>query len=205
MRYAGIVLCGGRSSRMGQPKALLPFGTESMLERVVRLLGEAVSPIVVVAAPEQELPKIGGKVQIVRDRHPDRGPLEGLFAGLSALPDEIEAAFVTSCDVPLLVPAFVRRMLDLLGGYEIVVSQTDGRSHPLSAVYRRSVLSHVESLLNRNQLKMTTLFDITRTRYVLADELKCVDPMLCSLENLNRPEDYLRGLERAGVAQSHDQ
>lgn len=72
-RCAGIVLCGGHSRRMGVAKPLLPFGTESMLARVVRLLREAVSPVVVVAAADQELPPLPEGVRIVRDCHPDRG------------------------------------------------------------------------------------------------------------------------------------
>ena len=58
MKVAGVVLCGGRSSRMGRPKAWLPFGRELMLPRVVRLLGEAVGPVAVVAAPGQDLPPL---------------------------------------------------------------------------------------------------------------------------------------------------
>ena len=58
MTAGGIVLCGGRSTRMGVPKATLPFGPETMLQRVVRLLGAVVSPIVVVAAREQSLPEL---------------------------------------------------------------------------------------------------------------------------------------------------
>src|SRR3712207_5253303 len=74
----GIVLCGGRSSRMGQAKAWLPFGPELMLQRVVRLLGQAVQPIVVVAAEGQDLPPLPPKTEVVRDAVSDRGPLEGL-------------------------------------------------------------------------------------------------------------------------------
>ncbi len=86
---AGIVLCGGKSSRMGTSKALLPFGPETMLQRVVRLLGEIVSPIVVVAALDQELPELPGSVIVTRDENEGRGPLEGLRAGLKALPTDV--------------------------------------------------------------------------------------------------------------------
>ncbi len=67
MNAGGIVLCGGRSTRMGSPKALLPFGSETMLQRVVRLLGSVVSPIVVVAAPDQQLPPLPQGIVITRD------------------------------------------------------------------------------------------------------------------------------------------
>src|SRR5436309_2393107 len=81
----GIILAGGKSSRMGLPKATLPFGPELMLQRVVRLLSAVVNPIVVVAAPGQELPALPSDVLVTRDEREARGPLEGLFAGLSAL------------------------------------------------------------------------------------------------------------------------
>src|SRR5690349_629710 len=82
---AGIVLCGGKSSRMGRPKALLPFGPELMLQRVVRILSTVVAPIVVVAARDQELPSLSGDVLPARDEREGRGPLEGLLAGMKEL------------------------------------------------------------------------------------------------------------------------
>ena len=63
------MLCGGKSTRMGTSKALLPFGPETMLQRVVRLLGDIVSPIVVVAAVDQELPELPRGVIVTRDEH----------------------------------------------------------------------------------------------------------------------------------------
>src|SRR6185436_18638458 len=99
-------------------------------QRVVRLLGTVVSPIVVVAAPRQSLPELPPDVTVVRDEQEDRGPLEGLRAGLKALPDSVEAAYVTSCDVPLLAPAFVRHMLELLTDHDVAVMEIDGFAHP---------------------------------------------------------------------------
>src|SRR5690349_12623666 len=94
----GIVLCGGQSKRMGRPKAWLPFAGELMLPRVVRLLGEAVSPVVVVAAPDQDVPPLPPEVAVVRDEEKGRGPLQGLAAGLNALRGRVEAAYLSSCD-----------------------------------------------------------------------------------------------------------
>src|SRR5262245_46114604 len=91
LRVGGVVLCGGQSSRMGRPKAWLPIGGETMLGRVVRLLGEVVSPLVVVAAPGQELPPLPPGVTVVRDPERGRGPLQGLAAGLPALGGTVES------------------------------------------------------------------------------------------------------------------
>src|SRR5258708_37920520 len=82
---AGIVLCGGQSTRMERPKAWLPFGPEVMLQRIVRILSDVVSPIVVVAAVGQDVPDLPQAVEIVRDEHEALGPLAGLAAGLKAL------------------------------------------------------------------------------------------------------------------------
>jgi molybdenum cofactor guanylyltransferase len=198
--HAGIVLCGGRSSRMGQSKALLLFGPERMLQRVVRLLGEVVQPIIVVAAPGQELPPLPPEVTVVRDRREGCGPLEGLAAGLAALSTATTAAYVTSCDVPLLRPAFVRRMIELHAGYEIAVPSAGGFHHPLAAVYGRSVRSPAERLLGQDRRRLTDLFEVAKTRNVAEHELRDADPELLSLHNLNEPADYAGALAAAGFS-----
>lgn len=186
---AGVVLGGGRSTRMGSSKAHLPFGPETMLQRVVRLLASVVSPIVVVAAPGQELPGLPAPVLIARDEREGVGPLEGLRAGLAALPPGVDLAYVTSCDVPLLVPAFVSEMVALVGDRDIAVIEIDGFAHPLSAVYRRSVLPHVEALLDADRRRPAFLFDLVRTRRISPSEISS-DPELRTLRNLNTREDY---------------
>jgi molybdopterin-guanine dinucleotide biosynthesis protein A len=184
---------------MGTPKALLPFGTETMLQRVVRLLGVVVSPIVAVSAPGQELPVLPPSVVVTRDEREGRGPLEALRAGLKALPAHVDAAYVTSCDVPLLVPAFVERVIQLLGDHDIAVMEIDGFAHPLSAVYRRRVLPQVEALLAADRLRPAFLFDTVRTRRLQTADVAPADPELLTLRNLNTPEDYAGALVIAGL------
>jgi molybdopterin-guanine dinucleotide biosynthesis protein A len=171
-----------------------------MLQRVVRILGTAVSPIVAVAAHDQVLPALPPAVLVTRDEREARGPLEGLRAGLKALPSSADAAYVTSCDVPLLVPGFVERMIALLGEHDIAVMEIDGFPHPLSAVYRRQVLPQVEALLAQDRLRPVFLFDAMRTRRVSVDDMRGVDPDLRTLRNLNTQDDYEAALRDAGVA-----
>jgi molybdopterin-guanine dinucleotide biosynthesis protein A len=183
---------------MGMPKATLPFGSETMLQRVVRLLGTVVSPIVVVAAREQSLPALPDDVAVTRDEREAKGPLEGIRAGLTALPPSVEAAYITSCDVPLLVPAFVERMIELMGDHDIAVMEIDGFPHPLSAIYRRGTLPLAEALLAQDRLRPVFLFDAVRTRRVKPEEMTIVDPELKTLRNLNTQEDYRAALAEAG-------
>jgi molybdopterin-guanine dinucleotide biosynthesis protein A len=200
MKAGGLILCGGMSTRMGTSKAMLPFGPETMLQRVVRLLGTVVDPLVVVAAREQDLPELPEGVIVTRDERDRRGPLEGLRAGLRALPESVDIAYATSCDVPLLMPGFVARMIELLEGHDIAVMEIDGFAHPLSAVYRRDTLPHIEALLAQDKLRPFFLFDAVRTVRVRAEQMVSVDPQLRTLRNLNTPDDYQAALRDAGLA-----
>lgn len=170
-----------------------------MLQRVVRLLSSAVQPVVVVAATGQQLPRLSQPVIVAHDKRDQRGPLEGVSAGLAAISPYAEAAFVTSCDVPLIEPALVRRMIDLLEDYEIAVPLEGEFPHPLAAVYRVNVLDRIDSLLQSNRLRPAFLFDLAKTRRVPVDQLRDVDPQLDTLRNLNHPNDYFAALAAAGL------
>jgi molybdopterin-guanine dinucleotide biosynthesis protein A len=117
---------------------------------------------------------------------------------LKVLSPEVDAAYVTSCDVPLLEPGFVRQMIDLVRGYDIAVMEIDGFTHPLSAVYRRATLAHVEDLLANNRLRPVFLFDAVNTRRVKPHEMTA-DPDLRTLRNLNTRDDYEQALADAGI------
>jgi len=199
MNCAGLILCGGESRRMGRPKATLPFGNETMLARVARLLGKAVKPVLVVAGARQQLPDLPPAVEIVRDRREGRGPLEAMAAGLAALGSRTEAAYVTGCDVPLLRPEFVGRMIELAAGYQIAVPHIGGYDEPLCGVYRTGVAAEIESLLSQDRLRPALLFERVATRRVTAEELTGVDEQLHSLMNVNTPADYETALGAAGI------
>ena len=139
MRRAGIILCGGRSSRMGGDKASLPFGRETLLARVLRRLAAMLDTVVVVAAARQPLPPSSRGIIVVRDSLANHGPLEGLRCGLAALSSTHEAALVTGCDVPFLSSAFVDCLFQRLGHAAAAVVYDPPHYWPLPAVYRRDL------------------------------------------------------------------
>jgi molybdenum cofactor guanylyltransferase len=198
MQVGGIVLCGGQSRRMGTSKAMLRFGPEPMLQRVLRVLGQVVQPLAVVAAPGQELPPLDSQILIVRDRQRGRGPLEGLRSGLAALPPVSDAAFVIGCDAPLLQADFIRAMIQELGNHEIAVPIDGQFFHPLAAVYRIRLVRQIDHLLSQAIDKPRLLFQTVPTCQVPVDRLRLADPRLLSLTNVNRTEDYLSALAEAG-------
>jgi molybdenum cofactor guanylyltransferase len=198
--FGGVVLCGGKSSRMGSSKALLPFGPECMLQRVVRILGEVVSPIVVVSAPDQPLPELPAGVLLAQDEHEGRGPLQGMAAGLAALTAHVSAAYVTSCDVPLLQSAFIRYVLSQLTTHDIAVPVDEKYHHPLAAAYRTRVAPVIQQLLSADRLRPIFLFDEVATVRIPVADLRAADAELLSLQNLNHPSDYQAALARAGFS-----
>jgi molybdopterin-guanine dinucleotide biosynthesis protein A len=186
---------------MGQPKAWLPFGPERLLQRVVRLVSNGIegAPIVVVAAKGQECPPLPSSVSIVRDEVAGRGPLQGLAAGLAALPETVDLAYASATDVPFLEPAWIGRLRDLMGESDLAIPFVEGYHHPLAALYRRVVvLPAIDALLNADRLRPVYLMERVRCRVVTADELRSVDTELKTLRNLNSPEDYQRALHEAG-------
>lgn len=195
MTIGGVLLCGGQSTRMGRAKALLPFRHWTMVEQVLATLQQVVDPIVVVAAADQELPSLE-RATVVRDERPESGPLEGIRVGLKSLPLSCHAAYVTSCDVPLLRPEFIQFIVDQLAEHDAVVPFEDKFAHPLAAVYRTSVVATIDTLIADDRWRPRFLIDQIDTCRIDVEQLRSVDPQLDSLRNINRPEDY-EGLERA--------
>jgi molybdopterin-guanine dinucleotide biosynthesis protein A len=192
---AAIILCGGESSRMGRPKAWLDFGPEKLLQRVVRLSSTVADPVVVVAAPGQDLPALPPAVRIVHDAVSGRGPLQGLLAGLNTLPDESTFAYVASTDAPFLNPAWIALLSQLIGDDDLAIPDVDDRYHPLAALYRVGAIRPVvERLLASDQLRLLDLVGAVKTRVVRAEELAAVDPGCRTLQNLNTAEDYRNAL-----------
>lgn len=199
-RVGGVVLCGGHSSRMGQPKALLPFGDETLLQRVVRILGDVVHPIVVVAAAGQELPPLPPSVRIVRDADEYAGPLAGMGTGLAALADDVDAAYVTACDVPLLQPEFVRGVIALLGESDAAVPRDSEFYHPLAGVYRTRLAPQIAALIAAGRMRPLFLIESVRSVPIDVNALRAFDGNLDSLRNLNTIEEYQAALRDRRVS-----
>jgi molybdopterin-guanine dinucleotide biosynthesis protein A len=195
---AGIVLAGGRSSRMGTPKAALEWHGSTLLRRVVGIVGRSIDgPVVVVRASGQTLPALPDGIEVVEDAREGRGPLQGLAAGLAAVRDRADAAYASSTDVPLLHPRFIRRVLaGLDDDVDVVLPEVGGFRHPLAAVYRTELADVVERLIAEDRMRPAFLFEECRVRRLDADALladpalAALDPDLDSVLNLNEPSDY---------------
>lgn len=194
----GIVLAGGRSSRMGTPKAALEWHGSTLLRRVVGIVGRAVDgPVIVVRAPDQELPSLPADVEIAEDAREGRGPLQGLQAGLAAARAHAPVAYASSTDVPLLHPRFVRRVVAAVDeATDVALPQVHGFPQPLAAAYRTELVEIVARLVAEDRMRPAFLFEACRTTRLDANALlgdpalAALDPELDSVLNLNEPADY---------------
>ena len=188
--FTAVILTGGKSSRMGRPKALLPFGKEPLINHLVRRLQHNFNLIVVVAAPDQELPPLPAKV--VRDEVPYQGPVGGIYYGLTAAIGA--GAFVTSCDAAFLNLPLISFLTSQILNHDVVVPYWQGRFQPLHAVYRKSVVPLLKEQLERGELRPIFLYDKVRTRRVGEEEIRRFDPEGLSFFNMNEPDDYTQAL-----------
>lgn len=184
---------------MGRPKAGLEWHGSTFLYRTSALLSRTVDgPVVVVAAPGQALPDLPAGVTVVEDPVEGLGPMQGVAAGLLAVADRADAAFVCSTDMPFLHPAFVRRvlrgMVETSG--DMVLPVARGFRQPLAAGYRTSLAGLISSLIGEGDLRPGMLFKHCNVAQLddaqlLADRaLARFDPELESVVNVNTPEDY---------------
>lgn len=187
-----VVLAGGQSSRMGRPKALLPFDGEPLIAHIVRALDRLFSEVVIVAAPGQELPPL--PASLVRDEVAYQGPVGGIYYGLRAASKAF--GFVTSCDVPFLNLPLISYLISHISNYDVVVPYWRERLQPLFAVYRLEVVPLLKEQLERSELRPIFLYKKVRTREIDEEEIRRFDPEGLSFLNMNTPEDYHSALKR---------
>ena len=213
MGESAIVLCGGRSTRMGRDKAALPFGDETLLARVVRLVGEIADDVVLVAREGQHLPggtaegsgleswpRAGPAARVVRDPAEGLGPLAGIAAGRGLVRGP--RALVVACDMPLLRPALARRLVGLAREVDALVPVVDGFPVPTCAVYAKAVAERARELVAARELRPRAFLERVETRFVPAEELHDVDPRLDSFRDCDTEEEYRAALRAAGLAAS---
>ena len=190
MIRSGLVLCGGHSTRMGRDKASLPFAGETLLGHAARRLFRWCEDVIVVARPDQVLPPLPDGVRVVHDERPEQGPLGGLAPGLRAAASE--HVFATACDVPFLSGALVEALFDAAMDHDVAVCEAEGFTQPLTAVYRSSLATAIDELLDAGRRRPVFLYEQAKTITLAESVVRRHDPRLRSFENCNQPEHYER-------------
>ncbi|MGH7855910.1 MAG: molybdenum cofactor guanylyltransferase [Candidatus Binatia bacterium] len=190
-----IVLAGGASTRMKRPKALLAFGDETLIERVVCRLAPLANRTIVVSAAHVPLPALPRGVRVVEDTIPLLGPAAGILHGLRAT--ETDLSFVCSCDQPFPSVALGRLLVEHAKESDLVIPRWHGRLQPLFAVYRRSLLPHFEREIGRGERRLLSLVAGASPREVPEKEIAAVDPEGRSFFDVDTPGKYRAALRIA--------
>jgi molybdenum cofactor guanylyltransferase len=191
---SAIILCGGQSRRMRRDKADLPFGDETLLVRVARLVTPVVDDIVVAAAPGQTVPT---GLYTIRDSHPGGGPVPALLDAWPAARHDL--VVVVAVDTPLLQPAVIELLAhSLSAGDDAVVPRVRGRGMPVCALYRRPAAQAAAQRLPPDA-SLHQLLDALSVRWLDEPALATADPGLLTFLPCNTNEDYRRALALAGL------
>jgi molybdopterin-guanine dinucleotide biosynthesis protein A len=185
-----IVLAGGKSSRLGRDKALLPIGGQPMLARTVQSLSALTDDLIVVSNEPKSHGSLALAARLVPDLEPGQGSLMGVYSGLRVA--RHAHALVVACDMPLLSIPLLWYMIGLTQGYDVVIPRLNGLLEPLHAIYGKACLPPMSRLLDQGQRKITSFFQDVRVRYVEEDEIDAFDPGRLSFLNVNSLADWDR-------------
>jgi molybdopterin-guanine dinucleotide biosynthesis protein A len=189
MERAGFVLVGGKSSRMGRDKALLPYRGRTLVEHIAATVGEAAGSVTLVGPPDRYAP-LG--FPVVADAVADCGPLGGILTVLTVTGAEWN--LIVACDMPSLTAGFLDSLLlaaEESGGDCLIPASPSGQLEPLCAVYHRNCLSAVRQAIQHNQRKVTDALAGVRA-------VQRPVSQTAWFENLNTPQDWTihRGASR---------
>jgi molybdopterin-guanine dinucleotide biosynthesis protein A len=196
---AGVVLCGGRSTRMGTDKALLEMEGRPLVVHVAARLARVADPVFLASGHPGGLPQLGElPYPEVADEVAAGGPLAGLVAGLAASPRDLTA--ILAVDMPFASPAVFLLLAGGIGSADAAVPVTENGPQPLHAVYARAALPALREALAHRRLALRAALACLRVRLVPEAEWRRVDPTRRFAANLNTAQDLsmLRGSDAEG-------
>lgn len=187
------ILAGGKSTRMGEDKALLEIAGQRILDRIMAELGTCFDDVLVVARDKQRYRDLPARC--VADLIPGRGPLSGIHAALSCARHPY--TLVVACDMPFVSKALAAFLLQVAGGFDAVVPLFRARPEPLFAVYHKNCLASIERCLGDGRLRVVDFLPGVRVKYVPETCFRDIALPEEVFFNVNHPEDLTRARQMA--------
>ncbi|MBZ5551494.1 MAG: molybdenum cofactor guanylyltransferase [Acidobacteriia bacterium] len=189
---AGFLLAGGRSSRMGEDKALIEVSGQTLMARSVGLL-KSVCESCTLIGPKERYASLGLDVEIIEDAVEPCGPLGGILTGLRH--SKHEYALFLACDLPFMTERFLRYLVGaaMVEKPDIAVPvDGSGEYQPLCTVYSRACLPAVESSIAAKRYKVSSFYDsLGKLRVIGTGEIRHFSPDFKIFTNVNTPEELL--------------
>jgi molybdenum cofactor guanylyltransferase len=181
----GVILSGGKNTRMGENKAFIRVGGERLIDRTVRLFRGLFQEVIIVTA--SPLDYLDQEAVIVTDILPEKGALGGIYTGLFYATNE--HAFLAACDMPFLNKAFIEYMVLQASGYDIIVPAPPDGLQPLHAIYSRRCLHAIRAQLDQNRLQIKGFYPGHHILEISPEVLGAFDPEGRMFLNVNTPEE----------------
>ncbi len=181
-KIPAVIFAGGKSSRMGKDKALLPFGTHASLTAYQYFRLEQIFDTVYVSSKTKDF---GFDAPIISDLYPDYSPMAGLVSVFESL--DAERCFILSVDAPFVTEEIIAALMTADTDCDAVIARSHGKVQPLCGIYSRSILPRAKTALQQGLHKMGILLAESHTVYVDFDE---EDAFI----NINRPDEYKKAL-----------
>jgi len=192
----GIILAGGKNTRMGENKAFLEINGERLIDKTMDIFKRIFADIVIVTNDPLSYIEFSDAV-IVTDIYKEKGPLGGIYTGLFYSKNNY--AFVCPCDMPFLNKDFVEYLLAQTEKYDVIVPKTAEGYQPLHAVYSRNCLPSIKRLLLMDKLKITGFYRDMRVLAISEERIRPFNVEGRLFLNLNTPGDMekIQPLEKA--------
>ncbi|MFH0702418.1 MAG: molybdenum cofactor guanylyltransferase [bacterium] len=190
-KYTAVILEGGKSSRMGTVKALLPINNKPAVENIINILISHFEELLISANQNQQNIFEYLEKSVIKDEVDNQGPLGGIYSALKQ--SSSEKNFIIACDIPVINIELIKKMLKLSADqdYDIVIPCNNGKYEPLYAVYSKQIIPVIKELLNANSRKIICLLPLCKTKVINIS-------MDSWYKNLNTKYDYEKFLQEAG-------
>lgn len=176
----GVIMAGGKSSRMGTDKGLMNFNGKPMVLYTIELL-TSIFDTVIISSNSVEYERFG--LKCFPDVYKNCGPIGGLHTILQSL--KTEFAFVISCDMPLVSTEDVIKIINHCNQFQIVIPLINNMLEPLCAIYSKTLLPEIEERIQSNRYKLADLVEHSNTKYIDFNSEK-------GFRNFNTKEDFLK-------------
>ena len=184
-KVSGIILAGGKSSRMGTNKALIELGPLKIIEHIVSVYSEIFEDIIIVSNNPAEYSYLGHKV--IRDIIPSKGPLSGIHAGLHEA--KHFHSFVAACDMPFLQKDLIELLVEKCVNFDVTVPQLGRFLQPLYAVYSKNCIAPIEESLDKDIFKITNFYQRVKVKYIDQASIEKLGDSEKVFFNVNTKED----------------
>lgn len=195
MKISGIILAGGKNSRMGEPKAFLKIENRRLMDRTLDIYRKIFSEIIIVTNDPLAYTEFSDAV-IVTDIYKGKGALGGLYTGLFYSTHNY--SFASACDMPFLSKDFILYMNSLTGKHDIIVPEQKEGYQPLHAIYSKNCLAPIKRLITAGKLKITGFYKEMRLLKVPEEKIKPFNNDGRLFLNINTPEE-LAELKNGGA------